>query len=89
MNRCQQGFYSVASFGFGGQESASKPPQAICRTLCLTPERYIDFKEVADDGQAFDEKMQILTSTLSKKMQKANKLDEAIKVDLEKIGFTI
>jgi len=30
---CQQGFRSVASFGFGGQESASKPPQAICKTL--------------------------------------------------------
>lgn len=30
---CQQGFRSVASFGFGGQESAPKPPQAICKTL--------------------------------------------------------
>jgi hypothetical protein len=33
VNGCQQGFRSVASFGFGGQESASKPPQAICKTL--------------------------------------------------------
>jgi hypothetical protein len=33
--RCQQGFSSVASVGFGGQESASKPPQAICKTLCI------------------------------------------------------
>ena len=33
MNGCQQGFRSVASFGFGGQESASKLPQAICKTL--------------------------------------------------------
>ncbi len=31
----QQGFRSVASFGFGGQESASKPPQAICKPLCF------------------------------------------------------
>lgn len=29
----QQGFRSVASFGFGGQESVSKPPQAICKPL--------------------------------------------------------
>lgn len=28
-----QGFRSVASFGFGGEEIASKPPQAICKTL--------------------------------------------------------
>jgi hypothetical protein len=33
VNGYQQGFCSVASFGFGGQESASKPPQAICKTL--------------------------------------------------------
>jgi hypothetical protein len=33
MNGCQQGFLSVASLGFGGQESASKPPQAICKPL--------------------------------------------------------
>ena len=30
---CQQGFQLVASFGFGGQESASKPPQAIRKPL--------------------------------------------------------
>ncbi|WP_439879775.1 hypothetical protein ACSX1A_11380 [Pontibacter sp. MBLB2868] len=33
MNGCQQGFRSLASFSFGGQESASKPPQAICKPL--------------------------------------------------------
>lgn len=33
MNGYQQGFRFVASFGFGGQESASKPPQAICKPL--------------------------------------------------------
>ncbi len=33
MNGYQQGFRSVASLGFGGQESASKPPQAICKPL--------------------------------------------------------
>jgi hypothetical protein len=36
VNGCQQGFRSVASFGFGGQESASKPPQAICKPLCVS-----------------------------------------------------
>jgi len=33
MNGCQQGFRSVVNFGFGGQESALKPPQAICKPL--------------------------------------------------------
>ncbi|WP_373397883.1 hypothetical protein V8V91_25815 [Algoriphagus halophilus] len=34
VNGCQQGFRFVANFGFGGLESASKPPQAICKPLC-------------------------------------------------------
>jgi hypothetical protein len=33
VNFCLPSFCSVASFGFGGQESASKPPQAICKPL--------------------------------------------------------
>lgn len=32
-NGCQQGFRSVANFGFYRQERASKPPQAICKPL--------------------------------------------------------
>ena len=55
----------------------------------LTPGRYIDFKETEDDGIPFDEKMQSLTATLSKQMQKANELDEAIKQNLAKIGYEI
>jgi hypothetical protein len=39
VNGCQQGFRSAASFGFGGQESASKPPQAICKPLGLIKKR--------------------------------------------------
>jgi len=55
----------------------------------LTPGRYIDFKQVEEDGQAFDDKMQMLTSTLSEQMKKANELDEAIVQNLKKIGFEI
>ena len=33
VNGCQQGFRSVTSLSFGGQENASKPPQAICKPL--------------------------------------------------------
>jgi len=36
VNGYQQGFRSVVSFGFGGQESASKPPQAICKPLAVS-----------------------------------------------------
>lgn len=33
LNLCEQGFRSVASFGFRGQKSASKPTQAIHKPL--------------------------------------------------------
>jgi len=55
----------------------------------LTPGRYIDFKEVEEDGEAFNEKMQMLTAKLSEHMQKANELDETIKQNLAKIGYEL
>ena len=55
----------------------------------LTPGRYIDFKEVEEDGQAFEEKMQQLTATLAEQMEKSASLDAAIRTNLAKIGFTL
>ncbi len=55
----------------------------------LTPGRYIDFAAIAEDVIAFEDKMQTLSTTLFTQMQKANALDEAIKLNLHKIGFTI
>lgn len=55
----------------------------------LTPGRYIDFKEVEDDGVGFDDKMKQLTKTLKEQMQKAISLDNEIKNNLEKIGYKL
>jgi type I restriction enzyme M protein len=55
----------------------------------LTPGRYIEFKEVKDDGVSFAEKMKKLTETLAEQMQKANELDIAIKENLTKIGYEL
>lgn len=55
----------------------------------LTPGRYIDFKEAEDDGITFVEKMEKFTQTMSEQMSKANELDEAIKQNLEKLGFIL
>jgi|GEM_PF-4818312 len=45
LNVCQQGFRFVASFYFGRQESASKPPQAICKPLAATERRQLNLTE--------------------------------------------
>jgi type I restriction enzyme M protein len=55
----------------------------------LTPGRYIDFKEAEADGEAFEEKMRQLTATLKTQMQQAAVLDEAIKENLKKIGYSL
>ena len=55
----------------------------------LTPGRYIDFKEAEEDGVPFDEKMASLTSLLKEQMNTSRELDEAIKMNLKKIGFEI
>jgi type I restriction enzyme M protein len=53
----------------------------------LTPGRYIDFKEVEEDGVAFDDKMKQLSAALKEQMQKAAALDKTIKNNLSKIGY--
>jgi len=40
VNGCQERFLSIAKFGFGGQESASNPPQS-------------HMQNVANDGSRF------------------------------------
>ncbi|MEK7273844.1 MAG: class I SAM-dependent DNA methyltransferase [Candidatus Desantisbacteria bacterium] len=55
----------------------------------LTPGRYIDFKEVEEDSQTFDEKMAHLTATLKEQMAKAEEIDEKVKVSLRKVGYEI
>jgi type I restriction enzyme M protein len=55
----------------------------------LTPGRYIDFKEVEEDGQVFSEKMALLTATLAEQMEKSGTLDREIRTNLDKIGFKL
>jgi type I restriction enzyme M protein len=53
----------------------------------LTPGRYIDFKEVEDDGVAFAEKMKTLTTTLLEQMEEEVRLSEVIRENLNKIKY--
>ena len=55
----------------------------------LTPGRYVGIGEVIDDGISFEEKMNVLTKTLTEQMAKEVELNQEIKKQLWKIGFTI
>jgi len=63
--------------------------EVITNNYMLTPGRYIDSKEEEGDGEVFEDKMKKLTGILAEQMQKGKNLDEAIRKNLEKIGYKI
>ena len=53
----------------------------------LTPGRYVGAEDVADDGEPFDEKMQKLVTELNAQFAESAKLEQAIKVNLQGLGY--
>jgi type I restriction enzyme M protein len=55
----------------------------------LTPGRYVGIPDEEDDGIPFEVKIEELTITLKKQIDKEVELNQKIKTQLSKIGFTI
>lgn len=55
----------------------------------LTPGRYVGIKEEEDDGVPFEEKMETLTSELSRQFKESKCLEDEIKKNLGAIGYEI
>lgn len=55
----------------------------------LTPGRYVGIAEVGDDGEPFQEKMERLTSELSDLFAQSHTLENEIRKQLARIGFTV
>ena len=53
----------------------------------LTPGRYVGAEEIEDDGVPFEEKMAELSAQLYEQMAEAEKLDAAIRKNLEVLGY--
>jgi len=53
----------------------------------LTPGRYVGAAEIEDDGIPFETKMTELSKTLYSQMEKAEELDNAIRNNLEVLGY--
>ena len=53
----------------------------------LTPGRYVGIADTEEDSEPFEEKMQRLTSEISKCFEESNRLQEQIKKNLEAIGY--
>ena len=70
-----------------GYCKAAKLEDIKANDYVLTPGRYVGVAEEADDGIAFESKMQALTNTLFEQMGKAEELDKAIKQNLANLGY--
>ncbi len=55
----------------------------------LTPGRYVGIEEAEDDGIPFEEKMEAMTTELSKLFVKSRQLEEEIRKNLEGIGYGV
>jgi len=55
----------------------------------LTPGRYVGIAEVEDDGEPFEEKMERLTTELSRLFNESHRLEGEIKKQLSSIGFEL
>jgi type I restriction enzyme M protein len=53
----------------------------------LTPGRYVGSEAAEDDGEAFEDKMKRLTTTLREQQAEAAKLDAAIATNLKELGY--
>jgi hypothetical protein len=53
----------------------------------LTPGRYVGAADIEDDGVLFEEKMRELSQTLFQQMKQAETLDQAIRQNLEALGY--
>jgi type I restriction enzyme M protein len=55
----------------------------------LTPGRYVGAEDVEEDDEAFEDKMQKLTTELKGQFTESDKLEKQIKENLEKIGYEL
>ena len=86
-----------------GQDDASDRPYEDVKWFCksagmeeltkhkfvLTPGRYVGIPDEIDDGIPFEDKMSDLTAQLRSQMEKEEQINENIKVQLQKIGFSL
>jgi type I restriction enzyme M protein len=55
----------------------------------LTPGRYVGIPDEVADAVSFEDRMGGLTMALGEQMREGQLLDEEIKIQLAKVGFTL
>lgn len=68
---------------------AASLDEVEANNFVLTPGRYVGAEDIEDDGIPFEEKVAIITSSLTEQFAKSNELQKRIKLNLGKIGIEI
>lgn len=82
--RNQEGYEDIAGFC-----KSATLEEIAGHDFVLTPGRYVGIVHEEDDDTSFEEKMEYLTSTLAKQMEQEKILDDEIKEQLSKIGYSL
>lgn len=82
--RKQEGYEDIAGFCKSASLEEIKEHDFV-----LTPGRYVGIATEEDDGIPFEDKMAELIATLSKQMEQEKILDDEIKEQLSKIGYSL
>ena len=77
-----EGYQDIAGFC-----KSAKRDEVEKHGFVLTPGRYVGAAEEEDDGDAFDDKMKRLTTTLKAQMDESQNLDAEIAKQLAKVGY--
>ena len=77
-----EGYQDIAGFC-----KSAKRDEVEKHGFVLTPGRYVGAAEEEDDGEAFDDKMKRLTTTLKAQMAESQNLDAEIAKQLAKVGY--
>lgn len=72
-----------------GYASVANLEEIEGNNFVLTPGRYVGLEEAEDDGEPFEEKMEILTNDLANLFEESNKLEKEIKVNMEELGYGV
>lgn len=70
-----------------GYCKSAKLDEISAHRYVLTPGRYVGAEEVEDDGEAFEEKMQLLLAKLEKQFDESARLEKAIQENLKDLGY--
>lgn len=82
--RNQEGYEDIAGFC-----KSATLEEIAGHDFVLTPGRYVGIVHEEDDDASFEEKMEHLTSTLAQQMEQEKILDDEIKEQLSKIGYSL